>query len=102
MQTERDAEAAKVIEQQLGASSDIEQVVVKGNVLQVHVSESLYGRLAVDRERGRKIVLALMQQMKRLTGEADVTVWLYVQKEKVIEGKVKAWGGDNVMYLKDL
>ena len=43
-----------------------------------------------------------MQKMKQLTEQPEVTVWVYCQKEKVIEGKAKSWGGDNVMYMKDL
>ena len=44
----------------------------------------------------------LMQQMKSLTGLQDVTVRVYSQNEKLIEGKVKSFGGDNVSYMLDL
>ena len=98
----KDTEIADQIRRQLGQNPDVERITVKDYLLQVHVTESLFHRLAVDRERGRKIVLTLMQSMKKLTGSADVTVWIYCQNEKVIEGKVKEWGGDNVNYLYDL
>ncbi|RMH04573.1 MAG: hypothetical protein D6704_10785 [Nitrospirae bacterium] len=97
-----DQQVAELIRKQLGTNPDIEQVIVKGDLLQLHVTEALYHRLAVDRERGRKIVLLLMHQMKVHTGLNDVTVRVYCHKEKMIEGKVKPWGGDNVTYLCDL
>ncbi|GJL62760.1 MAG: hypothetical protein NPIRA04_14140 [Nitrospirales bacterium] len=97
-----DLEVAEQIQTQLNNNPDVESVVVKGHLLQLSITESLYNRLAIDRERGRKIVLTLMQSMKRLTNATDVTVWVYCGKEKMIEGKVKDWGGDNVNYLYDL
>ena len=97
-----DSEIAKQIQAQLGATSDVEQLSVKGHLLQMHVTEAFYNRLAIDRERGRKIVLALMQKMKTLTESQDVTVWIFCKNDKVIEGRVKQWGGDNVQYFYDL
>ena len=44
----------------------------------------------------------LMEQMKQLTGLENVAVWVYADNEKVIEGTVKSWGGDNVNFLFDL
>ena len=44
----------------------------------MHVTEGFYNRLVIDRERGRKIVLALMQKMKTLTESQDVTVWIFL------------------------
>jgi hypothetical protein len=102
MESPIDKSHAENIKKQLGANPDVEDVIVIGDLLQLHVSEDFYHRLAVDRDRGRKIVLMLMQKMKQLTEQPEVTVWVYCQKEKVIEGKAKSWGGDNVMYVKDL
>ena len=97
-----DEQVVERIRAQLGQSGAVEDVLVKGDLLQLHVTEEFYRRLAVDRERGRKIVLTLMQQMKSLTGLQDVTVRVYSQNEKMIEGKVKKFGGDNVAYMLDL
>ena len=97
-----DREVAEQIKTQLKNNPEVEAVMVKGHLLQLHITQTLYNRLATDRERGRKIVLTLMQSMKRLTGSTDVTVWVYADKEKMIEGKVKDWGGDNVQYFYDL
>ncbi len=97
-----DEQIAERIRAQLGQTTDVEALFVKGDLLQLHVTEDLYKRLAVDRDRGRKIVLMLMRQMKVFTGLQDVTVRVYSHKEKMIEGKVKAFGGDNVTYLLDL
>ena len=98
----QDQEIAEGIKAKLGENPDVTQVIVKGKLLQIHVTESLYNRMSLDRERGRKIVLSLMQSMKTLTSSSDVTVWVYCNNEKMIEGKVKQWGGDNVMYVYDL
>ena len=97
-----DEQLAERIRAQLGQTADVEDLFVKGDVLQVHVTEDFYKRLAIDRDRGRKIVLMLMQQMKSLTGLDDVTVRVYSRKEKLIEGKGKAFGGDNVAYMLDI
>ena len=97
-----DMNVAEEIRRQLGNNPDVEAVIVKEHLLQLHVTQELYHRMATDRERGRKIVLTLMQSMKRLTGSHDVTIWIYCNKEKVIEGQVKDWGGDNVNYFHDL
>ncbi|MCY4131182.1 MAG: hypothetical protein OXF39_00880 [Nitrospira sp.] len=98
-----DEQVAERIHAQLGDQSGaVDDVLVKGDLLQLHVTEEFYRRLAVDRDRGRKIVLMLMQQMKSLTGRQDVTVRVYSKSEKMIESKVKAFGGDNVTYMLDL
>ena len=99
---QEDQHIAEVIRQHLGNSSEVEQVLVRGEALQVHVTDALYRRLAADRERARKIILALMRDMRMLTKLEDVTVRFYCQKEKMIEGKPKPWGGDNVTYMNDL
>lgn len=98
----QDQEIVEGIRSKLGDNPDITDLTVKGQLLQIHVTESLYNRMSLDRERGRKIVLSLMQNMKTLIGSPDVTVWVYCNNEKMIEGKVKQWGGDNVVYLYDL
>lgn len=90
------------LKQQLGSNPDILDLQVKGPLLQLHVTPALSDRLAADRERGRKIVLMLMGQMKKMTGRSDVAVWVYADNQKFIEGTVKAFGGDNVNYLFDL
>lgn len=99
---EQDTQISAKIRGQLGDATNIEDVVVKGELLQLHVTKEFYERLAVDRERGRKIMMALMQQMKTLTGIEDVTARVYCEKDQVIEAKTKRWGGDNVMYKYDL
>lgn len=97
-----DNEIAKAIRAKLGGTVDVEHVVVKSDLLQVHVTGVFYNKLAMDRERGRKIVLALMQSMRELSKLQDVTVRVYCNKEKMIEGKSKSFGGDNVIYVYDL
>jgi hypothetical protein len=95
-------EIAEAIKVQMGHNPGIVHITVKGHLLQLHVTQSLFHRLSADRERGRKIVLVLMEHMKRLTGLTDVAVWVYSNNEKVIEGTVKSFGGDNVNFLLDL
>jgi hypothetical protein len=103
MQTRKsNEEIMEAIKIQMGQNPEITNITVKGHLLQLHVTQSLFHRLSADRERGRKIVLVLMDQMKRLTGFTDVAVWVYSDNEKVIEGTVKSFGGDNVNFLFDL
>ncbi len=97
-----DQDIAEAIKGQMGQNPEITDLQVKGHLLQLHVTEPFFHRLSADRERGRKIVLVLMQQMKRLTGLTDVAVWVYSDNQKVIEGTVKSFGGDNVNFLLDL
>ena len=65
-----DEQIAERIRTQLGQAAAVDDLLVKGDLLQLHVSEDFYRRLAVDRDRSRKIVLMLMQQMKSLTGSS--------------------------------
>ena len=99
---EKDQKIADQIRVQLGKAANVEDVVVKGDLLQLHVTKEFYERLAIDRERGRKIMLVLMQQMKSLTDLEEVAVRVYSEKNMVIEAKTKKWGGDNVTYTYDL
>jgi hypothetical protein len=95
-------EIAETIKTQMGENPEITGLQVKGNLLQLHVTEPFFNRLSADRERGRKIVLVLLEQMKKLTELDDVVVWVYSGKEKGIEGTIKSWGGGNVNFLFDL
>ncbi len=95
-------EVAETIKAQLGDNPGITDVQVKEHLLQLHVTEKFFHRLSADRERGRKIVLVLMANMKKLTGLENVVVWVFSDNQKVIEGTVKAFGGDNVNFLFDL
>ena len=95
-------EVAEAIKTQMGNNSEITGLQVKGKLLQLHVTEPYLNRLSADRERGRKIVLVLLEQMKKLTGLDDVVVWVYSENKKSIEGTIKSWGGGNVNFLFDL
>jgi hypothetical protein len=95
-------EVAESIKAQMGDNPDITGLQVKGNLLQLHVTAAFFNRLSADRERGRKIVLMLLEQMKKMTGLEDVVVWVYSENTKGIEGTIKSWGGGNVNFLFDL
>ena len=95
-------EVAEAIKTQLGDNPEITGLQVNGKLLQLHVTETFFNRLSADRERGRKIVLVLLDQMKKLTGLEDVVVWVYSENKKGIEGTIKSWGGGNVNFLFDL
>ena len=95
-------EVTENIKALMGENSDITGLQVKGNLLQLHVTEPYFNRLSADRERGRKIVLVLLEKMKELTGLEDVAVWVYSENKKGIEGTIKHWGGGNVNFLFDL
>ncbi len=95
-------EIAETIKMQMGENPEITGLQVKENLLQLHVTEAFFNRLSADRERGRKIVLVLLEQMKTLTGLEDVVVWVYAENKKGIEGTIKRWGGGNVNFLFDL
>ncbi len=95
-------EIAQAIKTKMGNNPGVTGLEVKGNLLQLHVTEQFLNRLSADRERGRKIVLVLLEQMKQLTGLEDVAVWVYSDNKKGIEGTIKSWGGGNVNFLFDL
>ncbi len=95
-------EVAETIKTQMGKNPEITGLEVKGKLLQLHVTEPYLNRLSADRERGRKIILVLLEQMKVLTGLDDVVVWVYAENKKSIEGTIKPWGGGNVNFLFDL
>ena len=95
-------EIAETLKTQMGNNPEITGLQVKGKLLQLHVTAEFFNRLSADRERGRKIVLVLLEQMKQLTGLDDVVVWVYSENKKGIEGTIKSWGGGNVNFLFDL
>lgn len=95
-------EISETIKKQMGDNPDITAVQVKGHLLQLHVTENMFNRLSADRERGRKIVLVLLEQMKQLTGLENVVVWVYSDNKKGIEATFKPWGGGSVNFLFDL
>jgi len=95
-------EVAEAIKTQMGNNPEVTAIQVKGHLLQLHVTEKMFHRLSADRERGRKIILVLLEQMKQLTGLEDVVVWVYSDNKKGIEGTIKSWGGGNVHFLFDL
>lgn len=102
LQSERDVQFSQHLRKQIGENPDIIDLRVKDDFLRVDISDKLHRSMAIDRERGKKIVVALMRSLKSLTGSEGVRVWVYCNNEKVIEGDVKLYGGDQVNYLADV
>lgn len=101
-QSEQDVQVTQQLRKQIGENPDIVDLKAKDDFLRVDISDKLHRSMAIDRERGKKIVVALMRSLKSLTGSEGVRVWVYCNNEKVIEGDVKLYGGDQVNYLADV
>lgn len=82
-------EIAETIKTQMGGNPEITGLQVKGKLLQLHVTEPYFNRLSADRERGRKIVLVLLEQMKKLTGLDDVWYGFIPEMKRALRERSK-------------
>lgn len=92
----------KVAEKMCSVFKDIPDILmmsVNESILYVDVSRGFYNEMKQDKISGTKFVKKLMTGMRQETGRKSVTVWIYTDKEKVIEGDTTITGGDEVEYL---
>ncbi len=67
-------------------------ISVQSSILYVYVSEDLYDAISRDQMTGKKLLRKWVQLMQQESGQPFVTVWVYVDKIKVIEAENKMSG----------
>ncbi len=78
---------------------DIIMMSVNESILYVDVTRSFYNLMQQDKITGTKLVKSWMNGMKQESGQKVVTVWVYTDKIKVIEGQSSWTGEDKVKFL---
>jgi len=78
---------------------DILMMSVNESILYVDVSRDFYNAMQLDKISGIKLVKSWMSGMRQETGNKAITVWIYTDKIKVIEGETSWTGEDNVEFL---
>jgi hypothetical protein len=97
--TEKDKEVAKKMCAVFKEMPDVEAMTVDDSILHVDVSEAFYRQLASDRDRGSQVVRNWMTGLQQESGRRSVTVWVYWDKKKRIEGDTTITGEKRVRFL---
>lgn len=79
--------------------TEILMMSVQDSILYVDVSRDFYNAMRFDKITGTKLVQSWMNGLRQETGNKAVTVWVYVDTVKVIEGNTSWSGEDQVKYL---
>jgi hypothetical protein len=96
-----DKKVARKICAVLKGDDSILLVSVKESILYLDISPALYREMRADRPKGEDLVrlwITGMQKESRREGKS-VTVWVYVDRTKSIEGQVSILGEKKVKWL---
>ncbi len=72
---------------------------VNESILYVDISRQFYNEMLLDRAGTKSLVKQWMRLMRKETSKQAVTVWIYVNKAKVIKGETRWTGEDKVSFL---
>jgi len=98
--TSRDIAIARLLCLQLKDNDQVETIRVNDTILKMQIGQKLYRALLSDRVSSNQFVRRMMVLMEKGTGNPYVSVWIYVNDEKVITGERSMWSSDKtVTYL---
>lgn len=97
--TEKDKEVASKMCSVFKSIPDILMMSVNESILYVDVSRDFYNAMQLDKISGTKLVKSWMNGMRQETGKKAITIWIYSDKIKVIEGQTSWTGEDEVEFL---
>ena len=69
------------------------------SILYVDISRSFYDHMMRDKLTSKELIKLWMRGMRKESGKRSVTVWIYVDKVKVIEGDTLWTGEDKINFL---
>lgn len=98
-ESEKDKQVAERICKVFKDIPDIRMISVQETILYVDISREFYGEMMRDKLSGIKMIKTWMRGMRNESGEQIVTVWVYVDKIKVIEGNTSWTGEDKIKFL---
>lgn len=97
--SEKDKQVADRICKVFNGIPSILMMSVQETILYVDISRDFYDEMMRDKLSAIKMVKIWMQGMRKESGEQIVTVWVYVDKIKVIEGNTSWTGEDKIKFL---
>ena len=97
--SEKDKQVAERICKVFKGIPDILMMSVQETILYVDISREFYDEMMKDKLSATKMVKIWMRGMRAESGEQIVTVWVYVDKIKVIEGNTSWTGEDKIKFL---
>lgn len=97
--TEKDKEVASKMCSVFKDIPDILMMSVNESILYVDVSRDFYNAMRLDKTSGTKLVKSWLNGLRQETGRKAVTVWVYSDKIKVIEGDTSWTGEDEVEFV---
>jgi len=97
--TPKDKEVAAKMCSVFKDAPDIIMMSVNESILYVDVARDFYDAMNLDKISGTKLVKMWMLGMRKESGEKVVTVWVYTDKVKVIEGDTSWTGEEKVKFL---
>ena len=97
--SEKDKQVAEQICKVFKDIPDILMISVQEMILYVDLSREFYDDMMRDKLSAIKMVKLWMTGMRKESGEQIVTVWVYVDKIKVIEGDTSWTGEDKIKFL---
>ena len=101
--SERDILAARAIcavFEPTGSLAQIELIRVDDTIATVNITRALYETLARDRVSAQANVASMLDSLRRPSGGPSVTVWIYSDRVRVIEGD-SSGGEPRVKFLVD-
>jgi len=78
---------------------DIRMMSVQESILYVDITKQFYKGMMADKLEAKKLIKLWMRGMRQEHGRPSVTVWIYVDKIKVIEGDTSWTGEDKISFL---
>lgn len=97
--TEKDKKVATKMCSVFKDIPDILMMSVNESILYVDVSRDFYDAMRLDKISGTKLIKSWMNGLRQETGRKAVTVWVYSDKIKVIEGDTSWTGEDEVEFV---
>ena len=98
-ESENDKKVAAQICNKLKGISDILMLSVQESILYVDISRELYDEMMMDKLSAHQLIQTYIRGMEAESGHKVVTVWVYVNKVKVIEGATSWTGEDKIKFL---
>lgn len=97
--SEKDKQVASRICEVFKDNPYILMISVQESILYVDISRQFYDEMMRDKFTTKKLIKLWMLGMRKESGKRTVTVWVYVDKVKVIEGNTSWTGEDKIVFL---
>lgn len=97
--SEKDKQVAERICRVFKDIPDILMMSVQEMILYVDISRQFYDAMMSDKLSATELITIWMRAMRKEYGQSVVTVWVYVDTIKVMEGDTSWTGEDRIKFL---